>query len=93
MPSVTFAGKRFKSPGPITEDPPVSERQVRLLYRTTCRACGDGVAAGTVTWWDDERRHATCTTCFEESPPTTESWVVPDRAERRARLLRLATSA
>ncbi len=70
----------------------MSERQVRLLYRTTCWVCGDGVAAGTVTWWDDERRHATCTSCFDEAAPEAEGWVVPDRAKRRARLLRLTNA-
>jgi len=68
----------------------VSERQVRLLYRTTCRMCGDDVAAGTATWWDDDRRQATCTTCFDDTAAPAETWVAPDRAARRARLLRLA---
>jgi hypothetical protein len=74
----------------------VSERQVRLLYRTTCWVCGDVIAAGTVTWWDDDRRHATCTTCFDENASATTSPAGPrptERAERRARLLRIATSA
>jgi hypothetical protein len=54
------------------------------------------VAAGTVTWWDDDRRHATCTTCFDENASATTSPAGPrptERAERRARLLRIATSA
>lgn len=70
----------------------VSERQVRLLYRTTCWVCGDPVPAGTTTWWDDDRRHATCTGCFvdaEQGAPAGPRVLTP-RAARRARLLRVS---
>ena len=33
----------------LTNHGPVSERQVRLLYKTTCRLCGAPIAAGTAT--------------------------------------------
>lgn len=44
----------------------MSERLVRLLYKTTCWTCGATIVAGTATWWDDERAHATCTGCIGE---------------------------
>jgi hypothetical protein len=54
--------------------------------------CGDDVAAGTATWWDDDRRQATCTTCFDDAGAPAEGRVVPDRVARRARLRRLANA-
>ncbi|HEY6531183.1 MAG TPA: hypothetical protein VIY72_02690 [Acidimicrobiales bacterium] len=44
----------------------MSERRVRLLYKTDCWQCDDPIDAGMTTWWDDDRRHATCLGCFPE---------------------------
>lgn len=39
---------------------------MRLLYKTACWQCDEIVEPGTTTWWDDDRRHATCLACFPE---------------------------
>ena len=39
---------------------------MRLLYKTACWQCDDPIDAGAVTWWDDDRHHATCIECFPE---------------------------
>jgi hypothetical protein len=44
----------------------VSERRVRLLYKTACWQCESPIDAGATTWWDEDRRHATCLACFPE---------------------------
>ena len=64
----------------------MSERQVRLLYKTTCRTCGAPIAAGTVTWWDDDRRHAVCTECFGDHDAHPDgSLVAPASLDQRTR--------
>jgi hypothetical protein len=39
---------------------------VQLLYKTACWQCDQPVEAGTTVWWDDDRRHATCLSCFPD---------------------------
>jgi hypothetical protein len=64
----------------------VSERRVSFLYKTTCWTCGAPIAAGTTTWWDDERKHATCTACFCEHEPRLDSALsVPGTLDPRTR--------
>jgi hypothetical protein len=64
----------------------VSARQVRLLYKTTCWTCGAPIAAGTTTWWDDERSHATCTTCVQyDEERVDEASPAPIALDRRTR--------
>jgi hypothetical protein len=63
----------------------VSERRVRLLYKTTCRRCGTSVAAGTATWWDDERGHATCTDCVSDNARLDGRATSPLAHDRRTR--------
>lgn len=71
----------------------MSVRQVRLLYKTTCWTCGAPIAAGTSTWWDDERAHATCARCvgdhesrLDDAP--TGSAVLDRRSRRRLEIMR-----
>jgi transcription elongation factor Elf1 len=71
----------------------VSERQVRLLYKTTCWTCGAPIAAGTTTWWDDERGHATCTRCVRDTrarvdDTSTTSLTLDRRTRRRLEIMR-----
>jgi hypothetical protein len=64
----------------------VSERRVRLLYKTTCWTCAAPIAAGTTTWWDDERAHATCTACVGDHDARLDGAVSgPAGLDRRTR--------
>ena len=60
----TICRQSLKAARRCTDDGAVSERRVRLLYKTTCWTCEQPVPAGTTIWWDDDRKHATCTECF-----------------------------
>jgi hypothetical protein len=81
-----FAGDALKSGGGTTDVGAVSERQVRLLYKTTCWTCDAPIAAGTLTWWDDERAHATCTGCRpEEECRVTDARLLPTPLDHRTR--------
>ena len=70
----------------------MSERRVKLLYRTTCWTCDEPVAAGTTIWWDDDRRHATCLDCVPaEGPPDAADSVrvaSDHRSRRRLEIIR-----
>jgi hypothetical protein len=72
----------------------VSERRVKLLYRTTCWTCDESVPAGTTIWWDDDRRHATCTECVPTEGPADavdEVRPVDHRSRRRMEIIRTHT--
>ncbi len=92
-PSVLFAGKPLKAGRRRSDHGAVSERQVRLLYKTTCRQCGASIAAGTATWWDDERGHATCTGCVSDDDGrldgrATSPLTLDRRTRRRIEIMR-----
>ena len=63
----------------------MSERRVRLLYKTTCWTCGAPIAAGTTIWWDDDRKHATCTACFSGDVRADEPTTAPSSGDARSR--------
>lgn len=79
------AGKALKVRWQRSEHGPVSERQVRLLYKTTCRSCGAPIPAGTATWWDDERGHATCADCVSDDARLDGRATSPLALDRRTR--------
>jgi hypothetical protein len=70
----------------------VSERRVRLLYKTTCWTCEQPVPADTTIWWDDDRKHATCTECVPIDVRADQATTAPssgdDRSRRRVEILR-----
>jgi hypothetical protein len=43
----------------------VPARKLEIGRDDACVICGDGLAAGTIAWWDSEARTITCTACSD----------------------------